>query len=155
MKQKLTLLFLSIFGTSTFLISQEDAYKTLLKRSSVSIHAAQKHMLATKKLDMGGNLAKAVLLQSYAVKLYKEKKEAQAACSSLQARSLAFNIIKNASNREDKYAQATDDEKKLASSCKTEEELLKESKKTLSTLSEKDESYKDPKSLNDTNIDIK
>jgi hypothetical protein len=154
-KQKLTLLFLSIIGTTALAYSQEDSYKTLLKRSSVSIHAAQKHMLATKKMDMNGDLAKAVLLQSYAVKLYKEKKEAQAACSSLQARNLAFNIIKAASAREDKYAQPTDDEKKLAGSCKAEEELLKESRKSLTTLSEKDESYKDPKSLNETNIDIK
>jgi hypothetical protein len=155
MRTKLFFVFILFASTFTQLFSQEDAYKTLLKHSSVCVHKAQKQMLASKKTDLGGKLAKAVLLQSYAVKLYAQKKEAEAACASLHARQLAFEIIKETSAREDTYSLATDEEKKLSASCVDENTMLKESKKALPAFSEKDTDYNNPKSLNETNIDIR
>ncbi|HXB40187.1 MAG TPA: hypothetical protein VNZ49_06565 [Bacteroidia bacterium] len=154
---KTKLFFAFIFFVSTFnqLLSQEDAYKALLKRSSVCVHKAQKQMLASKKTDLGGKLAKAVLLQSYAVKLYAQKKEAEAACVSLHARQLAFEIIKETSAREDTYSLATEEEKKLIAACSDEITMIKESKKALPAFSEKDTDYNNPKSLNETNVDIR
>lgn len=154
MKTKLFTAIILFFVGSFQLISQEDGYKTLLKRSAVCVHKAQKHMIASKK-DLSGKLAKAVILQSYAVKLYSQKKEAQAACASLQARQIAFEIIKETSAREDAYSMATAEEKKLSPACSDENTMMNESKKALPALSEKDASYLDPKSLNFTNIDIK
>lgn len=69
-------------------------------------------MLAAKKPDMGGRFARAVLLQSYSIKLYQEKKLSESACSSELARSLAFEIIKEISAREDVYSKVTGEEKK-------------------------------------------
>ena len=111
-------------------------------------------MIAAKKTNVDGKFAQAVLLQSYAVKLYKEKKEAQAACASLQGRQLAFDIMNAISEKKRSKAIASDEEKKLATSCSTEEAMLKESKKAMKNISEKDEDYKDPRTLNNTNIDL-
>jgi len=153
---KIKTTFLPLFLLINFGISaQDDAYKAILKRSSVCIHKAQKHMLAAQKPYMGGRLARAVLLQSYSIKLYQEKKLGESACSSELARNLAFEIIKEISTREDDYSKVTDEEKKLAISCDSEEDILKACKKALKDLPGKDEDYKDPASLNYSNIDIK
>ncbi len=155
MKRK-TPFFASIFLFVSFIsFAQNDAYKALLKHTSIVIHAAQKHMIAAGKTDVGGLLAKSVLLQSHAVKIYRQKNEKNSACSSAKARELAAEIIKKIGGKENAYYLVSDEEKKLLGNCSGEAELLKEGKKNLKTLSENDKDYADPKSLNATNIDIK
>jgi len=149
------LLAVSLFLVGCFAsFAQDDAYKLFLKRTSVAIHKAQKTMLANNKTDVGGKLAKAVLLQTHAVKLYAQKKQGHAVCSSSYARQLAAQIIKDLTGKDDALYAVADEEKKLMSGCSTETEIIKESStglKTMSTASDKD--YTDPKSLNKTNID--
>jgi len=152
---KTTFILGLIAASFSSLFGQDDAYKALLKRSSVSIHAAQKNMLVANKTEVGGKLAQAVLLQSYAVKLYQSKKEAESACSSLEARKLAWEIINETSHKNNVYATATEEENKLNTKCGSAEYLLKESKKALQNMSESDKDFVDPKSLNSSNIDIK
>ena len=151
------LLPVSLFLISCFAsFAQDDAYKLFLKRTSVAIHKAQKTMLAKNQMDVGGKLAKAVLLQTHAVKLYEQKKQGHAACSSSYARQLAAQIIKGLTGKDDVLYSLTDEEKKLLNGCSTEAEAIKESSadsKTMSTAIDKD--YTDPKSLNKTNIDPK
>lgn len=152
---KTILITFSFLLIGSLSIAQDDAYKLLLKRSSVSIHKAQKHMIAAKKPDAGGKLAQAVLLQTYAIQLYRQKKEAESACAGLEARKLAWDIIKEISNREDAYATATDEEKKLSANCGSADQMKQAGKKSVKNSSENDSDFSDPKSLNDSNIDIK
>jgi hypothetical protein len=161
---KLTIMkirLLSFFTALSFLVSfslsaQDDACKAMLKRTSVAIHKAQKTMIASKTTDVGGKLAKAVLLQSHAVKLYEQKKQGEAASNSALARELASGIIKDLSGKTDAFFAITDEEKKLITETKSETELLKEGKNSLKEFAGKsDKDYSSPASLNNTNIDIK
>ncbi len=111
-------------------------------------------MIAAGKNDVGGKLAQAVQLQTYANKLYSSKKQSNAACASLEARRLAFEIGKDINHPKSQPAQSTEEEKKLAANCTPTETLLAESKKELK-LSTNDKDYMNPVSLNTTNIDPK
>jgi hypothetical protein len=151
----------SFFAILSILVSfslsaQDDVYKAMLKRTSVAIHKAQKTMIASKTTDVGGKLAKAVLLQSHAVKLYEQKKQGEAASNSALARELASGIIKELSGKTDAFFVITDEEKKLITESKSENELLKEGKNSLKEFAGKsDKDYSTPSSLNTSNIDIK
>lgn len=151
-----TLFLAGIFLLGSFTsFSQDDACKAFLKHTSVVIHKAQKQMIFAGKTDAGGMLAKSVLLQSNAVKLYGQKNEALATNSSAKARELAAGVIKNMGGKENAYYLISDEEKKLISDKTGETDLLKAAKKSLANLSENDKDYSDPKSLNSNNIDIK
>jgi len=156
MRRRVLLPTALFFFSALASLAQDDAYKAMLKRTSVAIHKAQKTMLSKGKTEVGGNLAKAVLLQSHAVKLYEEKKQSRAVCGSAQARELAAAIIKDLNGKADTFYLVSEEEKKLLTECPNEAELLKESKiafKNLSSTTDKD--YADPQSLNTTNIDLK
>src|SRR5579872_6745599 len=147
MKSKISFVFPLLFLFAITCFGQDDMYRTFLNRTSVAIHKAQKTMMATGKTDAGGKLANAVLLQSHAIKLYQQKKQTLAACSSAQARELAALIIKELNGKVDAFFQLTDDEKKLLSGCADEKELLKEGKNSLKELSMKtDKDYASPTS---------
>jgi len=154
MKLRSTCLYVFFFCLSYSSFSQEDASKALLQRTAMGLHKVQKQMIASNNPNVGGKFAKAVLLQSYAVKLYKDNKRAQSACASLQARQFAFAILKEISEKKRTNPVATDEEKKLAGNCSTEELALKEGKKVMKNISDKDGDYSEPRSLNATNIDI-
>lgn len=112
-------------------------------------------MKATGTTEAGGNLAKAVLLQSYAVKLLAQNKQSEAICSSSMARRVAFEIIKNLGGKEDTFLAISDQEKTLIVNCQGEADILSAAKKELKQLSENDKDYSDAKSLNNNNIDLK
>ncbi len=155
MKFKLLLFSVLFLFASLVTLAQDDAYKAFLKHTSVVIHKAQKQMIALGKTDAGGILAKAVLLQCNALKMYGKKNEPGSVCSSAKARELAAKIIINMAGKESDYYHVSAEEKKLLTNCLSDAELLKEGKKNNRELSENDKDYTDPKSLNFTNIDIK
>lgn len=111
-------------------------------------------MIVAGKNDVDGKLAQAVLLQTYANKLYNSNKQGNAACASLEARRLAFEIGKDINHPKTQPAQSTEEEKRLAANCTSTKILLAESKKELK-LSGNDKDYMNPASLNTTNIDPK
>lgn len=156
MKLRILLSAIVFFIGTLASLAQDDAYTVLLKRTSIAIHKAQKTMLATSTPDVGGKLAKAVLLQSHAIKLYEQKKQNRAACSSAQARELAAAIIKDLSGKVDAFYLVSDEEKKMLTDCPNEAALLKESEIALKNISDAtDKDYSNPNSLNNTNIDLK
>lgn len=132
----------------------DDAYKKFIKTTSVAIHKAQKQMISAKKTDANGLLARAVILQSNAMKLYKEKNNSSAVCNSALARKYAAEIIKNNIGSVDNYYLIHDDEKALIKNCADDVELYQTSKNSMKHLSELDKEYMDVKSLNNTNIDF-
>lgn len=132
----------------------ENANKLFLKRSANVVHAAQKRMMASGETDKGGRLGKAVLLQSYAVSLFKAGKESQAICASAAARKMAADIQKEITGKEDAYSQFTAEESKMIGNCAKETDLLVEAKSAMSNISVNDSDYKDPHTLNFNNIDI-
>jgi hypothetical protein len=134
---------------------EDDPTKTLIKHSSVCVHKAQKMMLANHKTDVGGKLAQAVRLQTHAVHLYNSGKQSEAACSSIEARKLASEIIKEVTGKEDAYASVSNEELSIAGHSETRESILKNSYKTLRDISDKDNDYLNPTSLNNNNIDFK
>jgi hypothetical protein len=69
---------------------------------------------------------------------------------------LASGIIKELSGKTDAFFVITDEEKKLITESKSENELLKEGKNSLKEFAGKsDKDYSTPSSLNTSNIDIK
>jgi hypothetical protein len=150
------LIYIVAFALGTFCVTaqEDDVYKKFLKTTTVAIHKAQKEMMVAKKTDMNGLLAKAVILQSNALRLYKEKKNGEAVCNSNLARKYAGEIIKGISGNVGTYYLIHDDEKTLVGSCGDETELYNSSKKSMKNLSETDMDYMGGKSLNNTNIDF-
>jgi hypothetical protein len=153
--------FLKQFSKAVFLFlivsqmtGQEDANKAFLKHTSVVVHKAQKQMIASGNMNAGGDLAKAVLLQSYAVKLFGKNNNASL-CFSSTARELASKVIKGTGAADNAYYSVSEEEKKLLRDCSSKENLLMEAKKNMPAMSMNDSDYKEPKSLNETNIDIK
>jgi hypothetical protein len=120
----------------------------------VAIHKAQKEMMVAKKADANGLLAKAVILQSNALRLYKEKKTSEGVCNSNLARKYAAEIIKSIKGNVEAFYMIHDDEKTLVSACGDETELYNSSKKSMKNLSESDTYYMGGNSLNNTNIDF-
>ena len=155
MKTKLLLcVFVFFFGICYTTAQEDDAYKKFLKTTSVAIHKAQKEMMAAKKTDVNGLLAKAVILQSNALRLYKEQKISEGVCNSNLSRKYATEIIKNISGNVAAYYLIHDDEKTLIGNCGDETELYNLSKKNMKNLSESDKDYMNMKALNNTNIDF-
>jgi hypothetical protein len=153
--KKHLIIMLAFLGGTLMGQTQEDAYKTLLKRTSVVVHKAQKQMLATGKTDMNGQLAKAVLLQTHAVKLYGEKSETAAACASSAAREIAAGIILNTGIKDNPYYHLSSEENVLLKNCESDPQLLLKAKSKLPGMALKDSDYTNPQSLNQSNIDFK
>jgi hypothetical protein len=150
------LTFITAFTLGTLCMSaqEDDVYKKFLKTTSVAIHKAQKEMMVGKKADMNGLLAKAVILQSNALRLYKERKTTEGVCNSNLARKYASEIIKSIKGNVEAFYMIHEDEKTLVSVCGDETELYNSSKKSMKNLSEADADYMGGKSLNNTNIDF-
>lgn len=153
LKQFSTLAFFLLFSAQ--FVAQENAGKDFLKHTSVVIHKAQKQLIAAANIDAGGNLAKAVLLQTYAVKLFQNRETDASLCFSSAARELASQVIKGTNAADNAYDTVSTEEKKLLKNCRGQDELLAEAKKRMPGMTESDADYKAPRSLNETNIDIK
>lgn len=150
-----TRLLLCLFGVCRMVAQEDDAYKKFLKTTSVAIHKAQKEMMVAKTTDIKGLLAKAVILQSNALRLYtKEKNLSLAVCSSNIARKYADEIIKSIKGDVAAFYMVHDDEKTLIGNCGDEGELYQSSKKSMKNLSGSDTDYMGVTSLNNSNIDF-
>src|ERR1035437_7926470 len=79
------------------LYSQDDVYKSCIKRTDIVVYKAQKQMLATHSKEAHGKLAKAVLLQSNAIKSYQDQNKTMSVCYSLLARQYDLDIIQSLS----------------------------------------------------------
>lgn len=126
----------------------------LLRKSTVSIYKAQKQMLANQKTDANGKLAKAVLYQSYAVKLFNENKFNEANCASALSRKYALEIIQSIDKKTDDYFSLTSEERLNLKNCLKETELNQNAKKYFKDRSESDAEYLDPSKLSEYNIDL-
>jgi hypothetical protein len=144
---------LLVFLSFSFLCvaQNDDAYKVFLKHSSVAVHKAQKEMIKSKKTDEGGLLAKAVIMQNNAIKLYKLN-SSKAACVSAVARKYAANIIKDINGTVDAFYLISDDDKLLLTNCSDDATLYNESKLAAGGPSELDKDYIG--SLNNLKIDF-
>ncbi|MEO8760427.1 MAG: hypothetical protein ABI448_06020 [Bacteroidia bacterium] len=151
MKKYLLLSSLILIG---FLgIAQDnDAYKSFIRTTGVVIHKAQKEMLRSQKNDVGGLLAKTVILQNNAIALYKTKNNERAICASAVARKYAAEVIKTISNDTSSFYLIHDNEKNLLSNCVSDDVLYIESKQKANSASEKDADY--ITSLNNLTIDL-
>lgn len=151
LRNAILLFFLSI---SFFSVAQQqdDAYKMFLKGSSVAIHKAQKEMIRSNKMDESGLLAKSVILQNYALKLYKSNNSSKAVCVGAIAKKYAVSIIKDLNKIEEAAYQITDSEKKLLNNCSNDIELYNESKSEANNPSELDKDY--IRSFNNLKIDF-
>ena len=150
----LVYVFVCLLGVNYTTAQEDDVYKKFLKTTSVAIHKAQKEMMVAKKADANGLLAKAVILQSNALRLYKEKKTSEGVCNSNLARKYAAEIIKSIKGNVEAFYMIHDDEKTLVSACGDEAELYSKSKSSMKNLSESDTYYMGGNSLNNTNIDF-
>jgi hypothetical protein len=139
------ILFLFIFNA----YSQEDAYKNCIKRTTIAVYKAQKQMLAGQSTEVKGKLAKAILLQSNAIKYYGDQNKSLSVCYSLLARQYAIEIIQllSADNKVDAFYQITKEEKDLAANCLGDEQLYKQGKSNFANYSESDKDFLDPSTL--------
>ena len=150
---------LNLFLLSTFFISlvgiaqDDDVYKKFIKRSSIAIHKAQKGMLQVNKDEIGGLLAKAVILQNNALALYKANNNTLAVCASAVARKYAVEIIKKLNSKESEAYLIKEDEKNILNHCASDDELFNESKNFANNPSELDKDY--VTTLKNLSIDIK
>lgn len=150
----LNLFLLSAFFIGSVGFAQEDdVYKKFIKHSSIAIHKAQKGMIRAKKDEIGGLLAKAVILQNNALALYKANNNTHAVCASAVARKYAIEIIKNLNSKESEAYLIKEDEKYLINHCASDNELFNESKNYANNPSELDKDY--ITTLNNLSIDIK
>jgi len=147
------LLVAFFFYSSVGFTQDDDVYKKFLKFTSVTIHKAQKEMIRAKKDEIGGLLAKAVILQNNAIVLYKANNSTRAVCASATARKYAAEIIKKLNKKESELYSIKDDEKVLINNCTSDSELFNESKNFADNPSELDKDY--IKTLNKLTIDIK
>jgi|SRR6185437_9856580 len=143
--------YILIFFSSVTFAQQDDAYKAFLKCSSVAIHKAQKEMLSHKTDDVGGLLAKSIILQNNALKLYKLN-SSRAICTSALARNYAASVIKKMNGKSDAFYLIHDDEKMLLNNCPNDVELYNESKQAANDPSELDKDYIN--SFNNLKIDF-
>ena len=139
LRNAILLFFLAVSFFSV--AQQDDAYKMFLKGSSVAIHKAQKEMIRTNKTDEGGLLAKSVILQNYALKLYKSNNSSKAVCVGAIAKKYAASIIKDLNKIEEAAYLITDSEKKMIENCANDIELYNESKSGANNPSELDKDY--------------
>jgi len=133
--------YILLFFSSIAVAQQDDSHKLFLKGSSVAIHKAQKEMLRTNKTDEGGLLAKAVILQNYALKLYKSNNSSKAVCAGAIAKKYAAAIIKDIDKIEEALYLISDSEKMLLTNCATDVELYNDSKGAANNPSELDKDY--------------
>lgn len=152
---KKILLLTGLIVSASHLSAQENKYAPMLKHTSEVVQKAQKTMLVLNKTEAGGKLAKAVLLQSYAVKLYKKNNMAGAACATASARKLAGTIICELRNISgDPFFELSAEEKSMANGCSNEAAQLIDAGKELKDLEKmSDKEYcTKPESLNKANI---
>ena len=145
MKVRSLIYFIFFLTTFSCLTAQEDSKEFFLDQASTAIAKARKEMLTHKKNDMNGRLAKAMLLQYYAINLYKKDKSSNKfMCSSAAAWNYAIEIIKDIDGKVSSGYLMTEKEQKLLNSCMSKEELLLESKKNATNFSETEEDYLNP-----------
>jgi hypothetical protein len=131
-----------------------DAYKKFINKSTIVVYQAQKTMIATHTNDVNGKLAQLFILQMNAVASFNKGDLPLAAGFSNMARQNALEIIASLGGKQDGFYDITIEESELFKNSPDKIELKVQARKAFPLLSEKDQDYILPGSIERRNMEI-
>lgn len=138
--KKLLILFFPLVVFAKAGMAQQDSI--LINRSSIAVYKAQKEMMSTNTANMNGDLARAVILQTYAVKLFRQHQPNKAICYSAAARKYCKSIINTLSPVvTDTLYNISPFEQNFLINCGADTTLFNQASQHLHQMSKADSSY--------------